>query len=548
MSGTNENSGEVPHPILGQATTPPSSGTGNPGPINLDQIRRLRMAQMAQSQSTKGARPRRGQSPAASRSPGDAGEVVSRARSAEDAQLAEASSDKAKEESGGSAIEQEDADGFDSRSRAKRQERPAVVRRVEVPNVRRPLTDDLASEFEAAMMDADLDRLLVGDKLVQVGVGLEDGQRYRGTIIKIHQDNVFVSLGGPNEGVVPLLHFNETPVVGSQLDFVVRAFNREDGLYELSVPGEAIAVSDWEDMEEGSVVEARVESANTGGLEVKVGNIRGFIPISQISEFRVETPADFVGQKLLCVVTEANPRRGNLVLSHRAVLEREKEAKRKERLEKLEVGQAHEGTVRKVADFGAFVDIGGLDGLVHVSQLSWDRVQHPSEVVKEGDKIQVRVEKVDKETGKIALSYRSMQDNPWSNIEAQFPIGSVARGKVTRLATFGAFVKLTTGVEGLVHISELANRRVSNVASVIDEGQEVDVKILSIDRGSQKIALSIRQATGKPESEAQTEETASEAAAVPAEPARASAVKKHQGPLKGGTDRSNGGEKFGLRW
>ncbi len=417
-----------------------------------------------------------------------------------------------------------------------------VAPKVEVPNIRQGLPDELKNELDAAIADVDFERLLVGDASLQVGRQLEEGQRYQGKVLKIHHENVFISLGGPDEGIVPLLQFNDTPKEGDQIDCLVRRFNREEGLYELSLPGEMTSVSDWEDLEEGAVVEARIESANTGGLECKVGNIRGFIPMSQIAEYRIETPADFVGQKLLCVVTEANMRRGNLVLSHRAVLEREKAEKKKERFAKLEVGQVTEGTVRKVADFGAFVDIGGLDGLIHVSQLSWDRIKHPSEVVKEGDKIQVRIEKIDPDTGKIGLSYRVLQDHPWNDIDTRFPVGSVVRGVVSRLANFGAFVKLATGIEGLIHLSELSTRRVSAASSVVKEGQEVEVKVLSSDKEAQRMSLSLKQAQAPTVVEA-PEEKEEEPAPVPTK-----IKSKHTGPLKGGINKSNGGELFGLKW
>lgn len=429
--------------------------------------------------------------------------------------------------------------GYDERS-----SRSSYVSKVEVPNIRSGLPEDLARELDAAITDLDFDKLLVGDASVQIGRRLEDGQRYSGRIIKIHNENVFLSLGGPDQGVVPLLQFNETPKEGDVMDCLIRGFNQEDGLYEVAIPGEAVTVSDWSDLDEGSVVEAKVESANTGGLEALVGSVRGFIPISQIAEYRVETPADFIGQKLLCVVVEANPRRGNLVLSHRALMERDKEAKKKERMASLEVGQIHEGTVRKVLDFGAFVDIGGLDGLIHISQLSWEKIAHPSEVVKEGDKVQVRVEKIDPETGKIGLSYRALQDHPWENIESKFPVGSVMRGTVSRIANFGAFVKMGTGIEGLIHLSELAYRRVSSVGNLLKEGQDVEVKILSADAESQRMSLSLKQAQAKPDDVGGTEAEVEE---VVVEDTKKKS-KKPTGPLKGGIDRGNGGEQFGLRW
>lgn len=421
---------------------------------------------------------------------------------------------------------------------------PVFIPKVERPNIRQPLSADLESELESALADADINGLMVGDATTPGSRNLEEGSRQSCRIIKIHQDNVFVSLGGPDEGVIPLLQFTDMPQVDTLVEGIIRGFNKEDGLYELAIPGEATSVEDWSDIQEGLVVEATVESSNTGGLECKVGGIRGFIPMRQISEFRVEDAASYIGQRLLCVVLEANPRRGNLVLSHRAILEREKQEKRAERLASLEVGQATEGIVRKVMDFGAFVDIGGLDGLIHISQLSWDKIKHPSEVVNEGDKIQVRVEKIDPETGKIGLSYRSQQDNPWANVESQFAPGTVVKGTVTRIANFGAFVKISTGVEGLIHVSELAHRRIASVASVVQEGQEVEVKILSVDRETQRISLSLKANIAKPESEAANKPSEPEVEEAP----RPLAVAKHRGPLKGGTSTASNGERFGLKW
>jgi small subunit ribosomal protein S1 len=220
-------------------------------------------------------------------------------------------------------------------------------------------------------------------------------------------------------------------------------------------------------------------------------------------------------------------------------LEREKEQKRKERLEKLEIGSIVEGTVRSIKDFGAFVDLGGLDGLIHISQLSWEKVKHPSEVLQEGQKVQVRVEKIDPATGKIGLSYRSLQDHPWVKLSERMPVGSNVKGTVTRLATFGAFVRVATGVEGLVHISELAHHRVQAVGNVVKEGDQVEVKILSIDEDGQKMSLSLKGATPMPES-AKTAEAAPEVD----EPAREPVLPKRSGPLKGGLGGGGFGDLF----
>jgi small subunit ribosomal protein S1 len=311
------------------------------------------------------------------------------------------------------------------------------------------------------------------------------------------------------------------------------------------MPGSAVDVADWSEIQEGEVVEAVITGSNTGGLECKVGNIRGFIPASQIAPYRVENMGEFVGQKALCVISEANERRGNLILSRRAVLERERVEQRAERLASIEVGAAVKGTVRKIMDFGAFVDIGGLDGLLHISQLSYERVKHPSEILQEGQQIDVRIDKIDPQSGKIGLSYRSLQEHPWANIQSRFAVGSLVKGTVTRIAEFGAFVRLATGVEGLVHLSELAHYRVQRVSSVVSEGQEVEVKVLSIEEEKQRISLSLKAAQAPPPS-AETEEEAAATEAV-AEPPRKS-VRKQDGPLRGGTGGSAGGDRFGLKW
>lgn len=506
------------NPVAPTQATAPTTG----GPINLEQIRLMREAQQQRIQQDQKRQSR------------EKDKQAPKAKAAKPAQTEGATNESSPE-----AI---DAEAMAPRYRSNNDSNP-IAGKIPVPSVRAKNSEEEQSALDAELAGADLDGLMIGDRMLRVGRSLEDGSRHQGKVIKVHNANVFISLGGPDEGVVPLLQFDTPPTEGQAVDCLIRAFNQEEGLYDLAIPGETVAVNDWDDLIEGSAVEAKIESANTGGVECLVGNVRGFIPISQLSEFRVETPADYIGQRLVCIITEVNPRRGNLVLSHRAVLEREKAAKRKERLAALEVGEACEGTVRKVMDFGAFVDIGGLDGMIHISQLSWDKIKHPSEVVKEGDKIQVRVEKIDVETGKIGLSYRSLQDNPWTDVDAKFPIGTVVRGTVTRLANFGAFVRLATGIEGLIHISELAHKRVANVANVLKEGEEVEVKILTVERDSQRIGLSLRATQAKPES-------ANSAAKKPEpedEPRREPAVRKYQGTLKGGTGVNNGGELFGLK-
>jgi predicted RNA-binding protein with RPS1 domain len=526
---------EAAAPSEPTSTTEPTSG----GPISLARIRELRKSQeQVAKPADRAPRRDRQQVVAASSAPKAESEGE-----AADANAGETSGSGSAASSGDRKKPRDDRrDKRGPRRDTSSQEPISFVSKVAVPSIRQPLPDDLEAEINAALVGDDLDKLLIGDDMLQLSHTLEEGQRVQATVVKIHGEHVFLTLGGPNEGMIPKLQFGESlPEIGAQLEVIVRGYLPQEGLYELTNPGNAISVADWSDLREGEIVEAVITGANTGGLECKVGSIEGFIPISQIAEYRVENTAEFVGQKALCVVTEANPRRGNLVLSRRAVLERDKEEKKQQRLAALEIGAAVDGIVRKIMDFGAFVDIGGLDGLLHISQLSYERVKHPSEILTEGQKIQVRVDKIDPVTGKIGLSYRSLQDHPWTDIETRFPIGAVVKGAVTRIAEFGAFVRLATGIEGLVHLSELAHHRVQRVSNVVQEGQEVEVKVLSVEPEKQRISLSLKAAQAAPVKEQAPEVEVEEEAPKPMLP-------KHRGPLKGGFARPAGGDQFGLKW
>lgn len=422
---------------------------------------------------------------------------------------------------------------------------PPPKSRIAIPSKRSPLSDDIQQMLDAELAASDLDSLMAGSAgMPDRKSALTEGQRVAATVLKIHDDSVFVALGGPDEGMVPFEQFAEEPTKGQTIEVVVQGFSAADGLFLCVIPGQTIAVTDMDDLEEGAIVEATITGTNSGGLECTVGGAEGFMPISQITEHRIEDTSEFVGQKMICAVTECNPRRRRLVLSRRAVLEREREERRKEQLEQLEAGDVLEGTVRSVKDFGAFVDLGGCDGMIHISKLSWDRVQHPSEVLEVGQKVKVTIETIDKQTGKISLSYRDLIANPWDTVDVDFPVGQVVTGTVTRIANFGAFVRLGAGIEGLVHISELAHHRVSRVNNVVNEGDEVNVKVQSIDRDAQRIGLSLKAALAPPpevKSDADAEEVD--------EPPREPAIKpQHSGPLKGGTGGDAGGERFGLRW
>lgn len=411
----------------------------------------------------------------------------------------------------------------------------------------RRLATELTDEINDALGGMSLQELMEGSSSSPSGnvQEIELDQRYQATVIKIDRESAFFNLGVQNEGIASLKQFGENvPEIGQRMEVVPTRFNRDENLYELVVPGASVEVQDWSDLSEGVVVEAKITGHNKGGLECEVNRIRGFIPISQISLYRVDDLEPYVGQALQCVVTEANPDRRNLVLSHRAVLEREKQEAREELMQQLEVGQIREGVVRRIQDFGAFVDIGGVDGLIHISQLSWDRVAHPSEVVEEGQNVRVRIEKIDSASGKIGLSYRDLLEHPWEDIDSKFPVGAVIEGVVSKIMQFGAFVRIASGVEGLVHISELAHHRVQRVSSVVQEGKPVQVKVLAVDPQGQKMSLSIKAVHAAAEADVQTDTTEDDDAADSPPPKR----RLSDESLKGGLGRDSGGEQFGLKW
>jgi small subunit ribosomal protein S1 len=420
----------------------------------------------------------------------------------------------------------------------------APGRRFALPNLRRKLPADLAQEYDEALGDVSLEELMAADhEATRQGV-IEPDSRQTGRVVHVSREDVFVELGGREQGIAPLRQFVQPPEPGMAVEVVVNRYNAEEGLYELSLPEMAADVEDWSDLSEGMLVEARVTGHNSGGLECEVNHIRGFIPISQIALYRVEGLEEFVDQKFTCLVTEANPARRNLVLSRRAVLEREREEARKELFDSLQPGQIREGVVRKLMDFGAFVELGsGVDGLLHVSQLGWARVEHPREVLHEGQTLQVKIEKVDKETGRISLGYRDLLENPWTHAATKYPANTLVRGRVTKLMEFGAFVEVEPGVEGLVHISELSHKRVWRTSDVVHECDEVEVLVLSVDAEAQRMSLSMKQALPEPEPAKKEESEPGE----PAPPPKKLRRKPGQ-PLKGGLGGPTGGERFGLRW
>jgi predicted RNA-binding protein with RPS1 domain len=424
-------------------------------------------------------------------------------------------------------------------------------KRVAVPNLRAALDDDLEQDFEAALAGVAIDDLITASTSARADAPLEPGARVAGTVLSLGTDTAFIDLGERRQGAMKLagLDLELVPAVGDVLQLSVGLRNEDDGLYDVAFANRAVAVEDWSQIQAGMIVEARVTAANKGGLECDVAGLRGFMPASLVSTWRVENLEEMIGQTLESLVTDIVPAARRLVLSRRAVIEKAAAEAKIKLLETLEVGTTLDGIVRSVRDFGAFVDIGeGVEGLVHVSQLSWDRVANPADVLQTGQRVRVVVKKIDRDTGKIGLSARDLVESPWQRAGEKYHVGATVRGVVSRIAQFGAFVKLEPGVEGLVHVSELANRHVRSVGDVVKEGEPVECRVLSIDPEEQRMSLSIK-ALVAPSAVASGDDAADEDAAeeAPAAPV----VKKHSGVLKGGTGRvgsKSAGEKFGLKW
>ncbi|RLL48193.1 30S ribosomal protein S1 [Oceanobacillus piezotolerans] len=327
------------------------------------------------------------------------------------------------------------------------------------------------------------------------------GDTITGTVVKIEDKQVLVDIGYKTEGILPISELSslhvETPgdVVKEGDTLTLQVKKVEDD--EVIVSKKAVdAEKAWKELqqkyENNEIFETEVKEVVKGGLVVDVG-LRGFIPASLVETYYVEDFSDYKGKTLAVKIADLNPEQNRIILSHRAVVEAELDQKKKELFESLEAGQVLEGTVQRITDFGAFVDIGGVDGLVHISQLSHEHVQKASDVVSEGDKINVEVLSVDRDNERISLSHKNTLPGPWTNIGDRIKVGDTLDGTVKRLVNFGAFVEVLPGVEGLVHISQIANRHIGTPQEVLEVGQSVKVKVLDVNEDEERISLSIKE-------------------------------------------------------
>ncbi len=332
---------------------------------------------------------------------------------------------------------------------------------------------------------------------------IHKGEKVKGTVYSLNNTGAYVDLGTKHTGYVPLSELTDDPskkpadVVseGEELDLIVTNFNDQDGIVTLSKK-KVDEMKGFEEIiqakEAGTVLEGTVNASVKGGVIITYAGVRVFIPASQSGLPRGAETDSLVKTKQRFVILEVNEHRRRAVGSIKAVLKAEKDAAREAFWETAEVGKTYTGEVKSLTSYGAFVDLGGIDGMVHISELSWKRIKHPSEVVKVGDYIEVYIKELDKENNRISLGYKKQEDNPWEKFKANYKIGDVIPVTIVSITPFGAFAQIIDGVDGLIHISQLADKRVENVKDIVSVGDVVDVKIIDIDIENKRISISMR--------------------------------------------------------
>ncbi len=332
----------------------------------------------------------------------------------------------------------------------------------------------------------------------------EEGEVVQGRVVQVRGGEVLVDVGYKSEGTIPLEEFTRSgtmPKVGDEIEVYLEAKEDNEGLIVLS-KDRADKIKVWDTVsrayEKGVPVEGRVVEVVKGGLAVDVG-VRAFLPGSQVDLRPVKNLASLLGQTIRAKVIKLNRRRGNVVLSRRAMLEEEREERRRHTLSVLEEGMALTGTVKNITDYGAFIDLGGIDGLLHVTDMSWGRIGHPSEIFQVGDQVEVVVLHFDKETSRVSLGYKQRSSDPWEVVETKYPVGAKVAGRVVSLTNYGAFVELEAGIEGLVHVSEMSwTRRVRHPSKLVNVGDPVEVMVLDVNKATKRISLGMKQVEPDP--------------------------------------------------
>jgi small subunit ribosomal protein S1 len=343
----------------------------------------------------------------------------------------------------------------------------------------------------------------------QDSLNVQVGDQVTGKVVKIEDKHVLVDFGFKTEGIIPIgelsnLHIetpNEVVNVGDELTLSVKKVADDEVILSKKVIDRKLA---WEDLEakfqSGEVFDVQIKEVVKGGLVADVG-IRGFIPASLVETYFVDDFSDYQDRTLSVKIVELDLEQNRVILSHRAVVEAEQAKEKATVLKTIEAGQVLEGTVQRITDFGVFVDLGGIDGLIHISQLAHEHVRNASDIVSEGDKVKVEVLSVDHDNERISLSRKKVLPGPWSGVEEKIKPGQVIVGTVRRLVTFGAFIEVLPGVEGLVHISQIANRHIGTPQEALEVGQKVNAKVLDINETEERMSLSIRELEEERESE-----------------------------------------------
>jgi small subunit ribosomal protein S1 len=352
--------------------------------------------------------------------------------------------------------------------------------------------ESFASLFEASMQQAD---------------SLKEGEIVQGTVIKVNRDSVIVDIGYKSEGVIPANEFIDTSgkvsvQPGDIVDVLVEAKENDQGLVALSKE-KADKLKVWDEIsaacERDELIEGTITARVKGGLQVSIrGGVKAFLPGSQVDLRPVRNLDKLIGQTFEFKVIKFNKKRGNIVLSRRVLLEKERNELKAQTLGRLEEGMVVTGTIKNITEYGAFVDLGGIDGLLHITDMSWGRVSHPSEVFKLGDEVTVKVLRYNAETERVSLGLKQTQDDPWEQASKRYPVGTKISGKVVSLTDYGAFVEIEQGVEGLVHISEMAWGKPKHPSKVLKEQQEVECVVLEVDPAAKRISLGLKQLAPDP--------------------------------------------------
>jgi small subunit ribosomal protein S1 len=336
---------------------------------------------------------------------------------------------------------------------------------------------------------------------------IKEGAVVQGTVLRVDADHVLVDIGYKSEGLIATWEFGDEKGVvriqpGDRVDVMIEQAEGDDGSVLLSKE-KADRLRVWDRLaqaqEEGQVVEGVITGRVKGGLSVNLGGVKAFLPGSQVDLRPVRNLDRMIGEGHKFKIIKFNKRRGNIVLSRRALLETERQQLREETLKNLAENQVVEGIVKNITDYGAFIDLGGIDGLLHITDMSWGRIAHPSELFQVGDSVKVRVLRFDPESERVSLGLKQTQPDPWTNLGDRYPLGLRLRGKVVSLADYGAFVELEPGIEGLIHISEMSwTKRVKHPSKVVAIGDEVDVIVLDVDPENRKISLGMKQTEPNP--------------------------------------------------